>query len=167
MVIVTSSKQMSKRKALKAIESFLETQESTITDLSGSLTSRDRIGVVPEDVIIKLKIMRSFMVPQDGTVLSSSSVKAKLEGTQLQHIPAAESSVENMTVKVSKKKSYSDRIDTEVKLEVDGNIAIKLESSAIVKVEKEEIQVLKKPRKSAEDDTNLTEKKKKSRKSLE
>ena len=145
LVIVTSSKQLSKRKALKAIDSFLETHESSSGDQSNSLQSRDRVGAVPEDVIIKLKIMRSFMGSDGGAVLSSSSAKADQVKTEFHETPR----------KGTKKKTFT---------EMNGNLAIKLEAESVLKLEEDEIQVSKKSRKSTDSNTNLSEKKKKSRK---
>ena len=145
LVIVTSSKQLSKRKAIKAIDSFLETHESSSSDQSNSLQSRDRVGAVPEDVIIKLKIMRSFMGSDRDTVLSSSSVKADQAKTEFLETPG----------KRTKKKTYT---------EMNGNSATKLETEPLLKQESEEMQVSKKSRKSTDSNINLSEKKKKSRK---
>ena len=129
---------MSKRKALKSIDSFLESQEPSHGDASDNLANRDRVGAIPEDVILKLNVMRSFMIPED-TVLSSSSVK---------DVPQ---------VDVKKTKLETSAIDA---------LTIKLELNAPIHLH-EEIKVWKKTKRSLDGNTNITEKKKKSRKAPE
>ena len=133
---------------MKAIDSFLECHESSVSDQSNSLQSRDRVGAVPDDVIIKLKIVRSFMGPEDkgGVVLSSSSVK-----------------IEELKAEFQEK---ADKRPAKIKFtDMNDKGTIKSDADAVVKLEIEEIQVLKKPKKNTDGGLNSTEKKKKSRKS--
>ena len=78
LIVVTSSKTISKRRALKAIDAFLETHEDAKNDISDSSINRNRISAVPDDVIMSLKKVKAFII-EDVVLSSSSTVKAEVE----------------------------------------------------------------------------------------
>ena len=71
LVIVTSSKSLSTRRALKAIEAFLEANEAAKLDTSDSAISRNRISAIPEHIVLSLHKVKTLI--KEKIVLSSSS----------------------------------------------------------------------------------------------
>lgn len=71
LVIVTSSKSLSTRRALKAIEAFLEANEAAKLDTSDSAVSRNRISAIPEHIVLSLNKVKTLI--KEKIVLSSSS----------------------------------------------------------------------------------------------
>jgi hypothetical protein len=73
LIAVISSKAQSKKKALKSINSFLETYEAANIESTDS----GKCDAVPEDIVNKLTIMKSFMEPENSKSVPSSSSKAE------------------------------------------------------------------------------------------
>ena len=71
LVIVTSSKSLSTRRALKAIEAFLEANEAAKLETSDSAVSRNRISAIPEHIVLSLNKVKTLI--KEKIVLSSSS----------------------------------------------------------------------------------------------
>ena len=132
LVIVTSSKSLSTRRALKAIEAFLEANEVAKLDTSDSAISRNRISAVPEHIVLSLHKVKT-LIKEKIALSSSSAVKHEFSDVN------------------KSKRSFSDRENIEAVPDV------------VIKVEKEDHQLSKKLKKSAEGEKNLSEKKKKSR----
>jgi hypothetical protein len=74
LIVVTLSKPLSRNRTLKTIDSFVEKHEAEESKASG-LLNRERVTVIPEDIIDKLKIMKSFMELEEISIAASSSAK--------------------------------------------------------------------------------------------
>lgn len=74
IIVVTSSKSVSKRRALKAIDLFLELHEEEKTISTDVTVERYRISAIPEDVIMSLVKVKTFLI-EDVTQSSSSAMK--------------------------------------------------------------------------------------------
>jgi hypothetical protein len=81
LIVVTSSKSISKRRALKAIDIFLESHEDAKNDTSDCSINRNRISAVPDDIIMSLKKVKSFII-EEIVQSSSSIVKSEVESTR-------------------------------------------------------------------------------------
>lgn len=116
LIVVTSSKSISKRRALKAIDSFLESHEDAKNDTSESAIDRNRLSAVPDDIIMSLKKVKSLII-EEIVQSSSSMVKSEVETTR------------------SSKKSLTSQKDNEVvaapivKLEVKDQVSKKSKRS--------------------------------------
>ena len=99
LVIVTSSKSLSTKRALKAIEAFLEDNEAAKLDTSDSAISRNRISAIPEHIVLSLQKVKTLI--KEKIALSSSSA-VKHEFTDVK----------------KSKRSFSDRESIEAALDV-------------------------------------------------
>ena len=77
LIVVTSSRTVSKRRALKAIDSFLELHEESKNCSTDVSVERYRISAIPEDVIMSLVKVKTFLI-EDVIQPSSSAVKSEV-----------------------------------------------------------------------------------------
>lgn len=109
LIVVTSSKSLSKKKALKSINSFLDTYEAANIESTDS----DRGDVVPEDIVNKLTIMKAFMESElVKTVLSSSSHAECKESDHM--IKSAKKSPKNDQNLTEKKRKSAVLLDEDI-----------------------------------------------------
>lgn len=96
LIVVTSMKPLSKKKALKSINSFLDTYEAANIESTDGRSNSDGGDAVPEDIVNKLKIMKSLMEPE----LTKSNANSSSQ---------AESKESNHMIKSEKKSPKSDK----------------------------------------------------------
>jgi hypothetical protein len=109
LIVVISSKALSKKKALKSINSFLETNEAANIESTDS----DKCDAVPEDIVNKLTIMKSFMEPEHVKFVpsSSSQAEAKESNNVIKSAKKSPKKDQNLT---EKKRKSAPMLDEEI-----------------------------------------------------